>query len=283
MKLGFSALTWQHSWLCLGHSPPTLSQGVISSMWALQRSASGLLWGRCGENPKQLTVCQESLVCGVQASGTGSSDCMGLWFPCHFCLLEKPLRSSFSCWDTGLVTRRLRAIWRRLGLCWFSLTGQGPTSSSLRQVMGLKTPVLEGKMMFSQGVWGPRDHLQHQRLIVQGVSSWHFVSCQLSKAGSWDSANSTSILGKCVLLHPRRACGWSPYQALKITAMSSGPQQSMPCCRVCCWCSEKGHMVLFTLCARDAQDMSASSYFTLNTYSLLTFPLLSDTSGLCTA
>lgn len=51
MKLGFSALTWQHSWVCLGHSPTTLSRGMISSVWALQRSASGLLWGRCGENP----------------------------------------------------------------------------------------------------------------------------------------------------------------------------------------------------------------------------------------
>lgn len=115
------------------------------------RSAVGEMWWKS----QQLTVCQESLVCGVQASGTGSSDCMGLWFPCHFCLLEKPLRSSSSCWDTGLVTRRLRAVWRRLGLCWFSLIGQGPTLSSLRQVMGLKTPVWKERWCFPKESGAP--------------------------------------------------------------------------------------------------------------------------------
>lgn len=70
MKLGFSALTWQHSWVCLGHSPTTLSRGMISSVWALQRSASGLLWGRCGENPNSwLSAGEPRLRCASLGSG----------------------------------------------------------------------------------------------------------------------------------------------------------------------------------------------------------------------
>lgn len=162
MKLGFSPLTWQHSWLCLWLALPTLSQGMISSVWALQRSTSGLMW-----KSQQLPG---SLVCGVRGS-----DCMGLWFPCRCCLLEKPLRSSSGCWDTRLVTRRQSAAWRRLGLCWFSTDRMGTYFVFPQAGHGSENLCLEGKMVFSQGIWGPRDSVQHQRLIVQGVSYLHFV------------------------------------------------------------------------------------------------------------
>lgn len=117
----------------------------------------------------------ESLVCGVQASGAGSSDCIGPWFPCHFCLLEEPRRSSSSCWDTGPVTRRLERRLEKTGTVLVFIDRIRTYFVFPQAGHGSKSPSLEGKKMFSQGVWGPCDHLQHQRLIVQGVSIWRFV------------------------------------------------------------------------------------------------------------
>lgn len=42
-----------------------------------------------------------------------------------FLSLREPVRFPSSCWDVGLVRRRLSAIWRRLGLCWYSQS-KGP-------------------------------------------------------------------------------------------------------------------------------------------------------------
>lgn len=103
-------LTWQHSWPCLGHSSPTLSQGMISSVWALQRSVSGLLWRRCGENPNSwLSAGEPCLQCA--SLGSRQLRLHGSVVSLPFWLLEEPLRSSSSCWGMGPVTRRLSAVW----------------------------------------------------------------------------------------------------------------------------------------------------------------------------
>ena len=149
-----------------------------------------------------------------------------------------------------LVTRRLSAVWRRLGLCWFSQIAWGPTLFSLRQVMGLKTPVWRERGCFPKESEAP--------VIIPNIRG---SLCRVSPPGilCWLSAQSSEQL-RFSQFHfcPWQVCPlasqvslWlEPPSPLQITAVSAGPQQSTPCCRVCC--SEKGHVVLFTLHVRDS-------------------------------
>lgn len=90
-NLGFSALTWQHSWLFLGHSLCALSQGMHGFCRDVPQVCC---WGDVVKIPTAACPSAGEPCLHCEASKALRSDCMGLWFPCYFCLLEKSLRSS---------------------------------------------------------------------------------------------------------------------------------------------------------------------------------------------
>lgn len=163
-------------------------------LYGLCRSASGLLWGEMWWKSQQLTVCR-------RASGL------------HGSVVSLPLLSARETPKIFLQLLR-HEVGHEETECRLKKTG---TVLVFRDRMGTyfvfpqaghgsENIYLEGKMVFSQEVWGTCDPLQHQRHLLLAFC----VACQFSKASSCDSSNSTSVRGKCVLLHPRQVCGWGP-------------------------------------------------------------------------
>lgn len=132
------------------------------------RSAVGEMWWKF----QQLPVCLlESPVCIVKLQEQLGQ----IAWVCGFsAMLEKPLRSSSRCWATGLVMRN----WVLSGEdwdCWFSSVRWGSAVFSLRQVMGLKTPVWKERSYFPKESGAPWSSPPSETPCVQGFSSWHFV------------------------------------------------------------------------------------------------------------
>lgn len=219
-NLEFSALPWQHWWLFLGHSLPTLSRGMH---------------GFCRDLPQ---VC-----CWGDVVKIPTAACLSAGEPCLHCesLKRRQLRLHgfvvflpflspreapeifLQMLSHGSGHEELSAVWRRLGLCWFSQIGWGSALFSLRQVMGLKTPV-----------WKERWHFPQESEAPVIISTIRDSLCRVSPPGTlyccWLS-KSEQLRFSQFHFCPWQACPLVPGtpSALKIPSTSLGLHYSLPC------------------------------------------------------
>lgn len=135
------------------------------------RSAAGEMWW----NSQQLPVClPESPVCIVKLQQQLGQTAWVCGFPAISVSYRSP---------RDLPPGAEPRVWSRGAECCLEKTGTMLVFTDWMRICfifpqaghGSKNPCVKGKMVFSQGVWAPCDHLHHQRLFVQDVSSWHFV------------------------------------------------------------------------------------------------------------